>query len=125
MPPTNLACSSCGHIEAGFRCLDCYGSHWWCRSCLIARHAQHPFHRPEQWKDNSFEHVSLCDLGYIFILGHSSSGCSCSEDDNLFGDHHMRVIHVNGVSSIVSGSVAAWVRVWSMNSFFATSCFLL
>jgi CxC2 like cysteine cluster associated with KDZ transposases len=97
MPPTNLACSSCGHIEAGFRCLDCYGSHWWCRSCLIARHAQHPFHRPQQWKDNSFEHVSLCDLGYIFILGHSGSGHSCPEDDNLFGDRHMTVVHVNGV----------------------------
>jgi hypothetical protein len=97
MPPINLACSSCGHIEAGFRCLDCYGSHWWCQSCLIARHAEHPFHRPQQWKETSFENVSLCDLGYIFVLGHSSSGRSCPDDDNLFGDRHMTVIHVNGV----------------------------
>ena len=25
MPPTDLTCSSCGHIEAGFHCLDWYG----------------------------------------------------------------------------------------------------
>ena len=27
MPPTDLTCSSCSHIEAGFCCLDCYGLH--------------------------------------------------------------------------------------------------
>jgi len=97
MPPTDLACSSCGRIEAGFRCLDCYGSHWWCQSCLIERHAQHPFHRPQQWKDGSFENVSLCDLGYVFALGHSSSGRSCPDGDDLFGDRRVTVIHVNGV----------------------------
>ena len=97
MPPTNLTCSACGHIEAGFRCLDCYGSYWWCQSCLIKAHNQHPFHRPQQWKNGSFENVSLCDLGYVFILGHSSSGHGCPEDDNLFGDRCMTLIHVNGI----------------------------
>jgi hypothetical protein len=97
MPPASLTCSICGHIEPGFRCLDCYGSHWWCRSCLIDCHAHHPFHRPQQWKDGCFENVSLCDLGYVFILGHSSSGHSCPEDENLFGDRRMTLIHVNGV----------------------------
>ena len=51
---------------------------------------------PQQWKDWSFENVSLCDLGYVFILGHSSSGHSCPEDDNLFGDWWMILIKVNG-----------------------------
>jgi CxC2 like cysteine cluster associated with KDZ transposases len=97
MPPTDLACSSCGYVKAGFCCFDCYGSHWWCQSCLISCHAQHLFHRPQQWKEGSFENVPLCDLGYVFILGHSSSGGSCPEDDNLFGNGHMTVIHVNGV----------------------------
>ena len=97
MPPTNLTCSACGHIEAGFRCLDCYGSYWWCQSCLIKAHNQHPFHRPQQWKNGSFENVSLCDLGYVFILGHSSSGRGCPEDDNLFGDRCMTLIHVNAI----------------------------
>ena len=97
MPSSSLACTTCGHIEAGFRCLDCYGAHWWCQPCLIACHAQHPFHCPQQWKETSFENVSLCDLGYVFTLGHSSSGHLCPKDGNLFGDHHMTVIHVNGV----------------------------
>ena len=97
MPPTNLTCSSCGHIKAGFCCLDCYGSHWWCQSCLISHHAQHPFYCPQQWKEGSFENVSLCDLGYVFALHHSRSGGLCPKDDNLFGDHHMTVIYVNGV----------------------------
>ena len=79
MPSTSLTCSICGHIEPGFRCLDCYGSHWWCKSCLI-------------------ENVSLCDLGYVFTLGHSSPGHSCLKDDNLFGDWCMTLIHVNGVA---------------------------
>jgi hypothetical protein len=36
-------------------------------------------------------------LCYVFVLGYSSSGGSCPEDDNLFGDFHMTVIYVNGV----------------------------
>jgi hypothetical protein len=35
MPPTNFACSSCGFVEAEFHCLECYGSHWWCQSCVM------------------------------------------------------------------------------------------
>src|SRR5882757_5841383 len=96
-PPTNLMCSACGQIEAGFGCLDCYGLNWWCQSCLIERHAQHPFHRPQQWINGSFENLSLRDLGYIFLLSHSGSGGSCPNDENLFGDRQMTVIHVNGV----------------------------
>jgi hypothetical protein len=96
-PPTNHSCSACGHAGGFFRCLDCYGSHWWCQSCLIKQHIQHPFHRPQQWKDGSFENVSLCELGYVFKLGHSSSGLACPEDDDLFGDRRMTLIHINGV----------------------------
>jgi CxC2 like cysteine cluster associated with KDZ transposases len=97
MPLTNLACSSFSCIKAGFCCLDCYELHWWCQSCLILHHAQHPFHHSQQWKEGSFENVSLCDLGYVFILGHSSSGHLCPDNDNLFEDCRMTVIHVNGV----------------------------
>jgi hypothetical protein len=31
------------------------------------------------------------------MLGHSSSGRRCPEDDDLFGDRKMTVIHVNGI----------------------------
>jgi KDZ transposase family protein len=97
MPPTILTCNTCGCSDAGFRCLDCFGSNWLCQPCLIKCHGQHPFHRPQHWKDGSFENVSLCDLGFILILGHSSSGCYCPDGDNLFGDRKMTLIHTNGI----------------------------
>jgi hypothetical protein len=87
----------CGELGSHFRCLDCYGPHWWCKSCLIAGHRHHPFHRPQQWKEGSFENVSLCDLGYVFVLGHIGTGLQCPEDDNLLGDRPMALIHSNGV----------------------------
>jgi len=97
MPPSELSCSACGKRDAQFRCLDCFGPHWFCQRCLIKTHSMLPFHRPQQWKEGSFENVSLCDLGYVFILGHFSEGRGCPEEDNLFGDRRMTVIHVNGV----------------------------
>jgi len=36
-------------------------------------------------------------MGYIFILGHSSSGGCCPEMNNVWGDRPMVLIHVNGV----------------------------
>jgi len=95
--PTDLSCSSCGIQEGRFRCLDCYGPHWWCRKCIINFHTHHPFHRPQEWKEGSFENISLCKLGYVFVLGHSNSARRCPEDDDLFGDRLMTLIHVNGI----------------------------
>jgi hypothetical protein len=77
--------------------LDCYGPNWWCKSCLVKSHTHHPFHRPQHWNKGSFENVQLCDLGYVFSLGHSISGSSCPVDGNLFGDRRITVVHVNGV----------------------------
>ena len=31
------------------------------------------------------------------MLGHSSTGRRCPEDDDLFGDRRMTVVHVNGI----------------------------
>jgi hypothetical protein len=95
--PSDLICMACGEAEGQYRCSDCYGQHWWCQSCLISSHAGHPFHRPQQWKDGSFENIPLCDLGHVLVLGHSSSGLSCPENGNLFGDRRMTVVHVNGI----------------------------
>jgi len=97
LPSTNTTCSLCEDAKPRFRCRDCYGPHWWCQACLIKLHILHPFHRPQEWKEGSFENVSLCDLGYVFTLGHSGSGLRCPEDDNLFGDRTMTLIHVNGL----------------------------
>jgi hypothetical protein len=36
-------------------------------------------------------------LGYVFNLGHSKSGLPCPEDDDVFGDRRMTLIHTNGV----------------------------
>jgi len=97
LPPINLTCTGCSDSEARFRCRDCYGPHWFCKACLIKSHSLHPFHRPQEWKEGSFENISLCDLGYVLVLGHSGSGLQCPEDDNLFGDREMTLIHVNGI----------------------------
>ena len=96
-PPTDVTCRSC-HQESGqYRCLDCYGQCWWCKPCLLKYHSHLPFHRPQQFKDGSFESLSLSDLGYVIVLPCSSSLGSCSEDDGLFGDRRMTLVHVNGV----------------------------
>ena len=97
MAPTLSSCSLCSQQDPIFRCLDCYGQHLLCKDCLIKSHVQHPFHRPQQWKEGSFEKVSLCDLGYVFNLGHSGSGPPCPKNDNLFGDRLMTMVHFNGV----------------------------
>jgi hypothetical protein len=52
---------------------------------------------PAPTKEGSFEKVSLCDLGYIFVLGHSGSGLGCPDEDHWFGDRPMTLIHVNGL----------------------------
>jgi hypothetical protein len=100
IPPPILSCVSCGKSEAKFRCLDCYGPHWWCQSCLLDSHAWQPFHRPQIWKDGSLENISLSDLGYVFSLGHSGSGPSCPDSGNLFGDRQMTMVHVNGIFDV-------------------------
>jgi len=97
IPPKNLNCTSCGQESAQYRCLDCYGPHWWCQRCILEAHVHHPFHRPQQWKDGSFEKVPLCDMGYVLVLGHSSQEGQCPEDNDIFGDRRMAIVHVNGV----------------------------
>jgi hypothetical protein len=97
IPPTTLSCSTCGSLQARFRCTDCYGPNWQCQGCLLNCHINHPFHRPQEWKDGSFQNVSLCNLGYVFMLGHSRSGHGCPENDNIFGDRRMTMVHVNGI----------------------------
>ena len=97
LPPINHSCSTCGSLDTFFRFLDCYGGCWFCQDCLIESHNYHPFHWPHEWKNGSFEHISLCDLGYVFKLGHCILGAECPEDDGIFGDRQMTIIHVNGV----------------------------
>lgn len=97
IPPKNSTCHSCNKEEGRYRCLDCYGPHWSCRMCLLKAHRHHPFHRPQYFKDGSFEKVSLSELGYVFVLGHSISFGCCPEDSNVFADRRMVLVHVNGV----------------------------
>ena len=96
-PPSDLTCHTCNAELGKYRCMDCYGSHWWCKACLITSHCHHPFHCPQQFKDGSFEHISLSDLGFVFILSHSSSLGCCPEDDDIFADRKMVLVHLNGV----------------------------
>lgn len=93
IPPSNSICVSCNVQGAEFRCLDCFGPHWWCKACLIDSHAWQPFHQPQRWKNGSFEKVSLYELGVVLNLG----GCCCTKDGSPFGDRAITVIHINGV----------------------------
>jgi hypothetical protein len=100
IPPSDMNCTTCGKPDSKYRCLDCYGSHLWCKACIVKCHGHHPFHRPQCWKEGSFESIKLSDLGYVFRLGHAISGSSCSscpDDGNSLGDRRMIVVHVNGV----------------------------
>ena len=36
-------------------------------------------------------------MGYVFKLGHCVLGAECPEDDGIFRDRQMTIIHVNGV----------------------------
>ena len=100
MPPSDITCGTCGEVEGQFCCSDCYRPHWWCETCLLKSHIPHPFHCPQQWRNGSFERVELSDLGYIFALGHLTSGSCCPDDENFFGDRRMTLVHVNGVFQI-------------------------
>jgi hypothetical protein len=75
IPPTDLTCTTCDDGSAQFRCLDCYGFHWWCKACLIKSHAAHPFHRPQQLKGGSFENVPFCNLDYVFTKERAHKLC--------------------------------------------------
>lgn len=122
--PRNLSCSVRGNEDACYRCLHCYGPHWWCQSCLIKSHIHPPFHRPQCWKDGSFENVHLSDLGYVFVLGHSSSeGDCCPEEDNLFGDRRMTFVHVNGVFDHCVHFCRCPGALSDYNSFSPIACF--
>ena len=100
LPLTNLSCVTCRDPKPRFRCSNCYGPHWWWQSCLVKYKCSEPFHQTQSWKDGSLENISLSELGYVFVLGHSTSGSSHQEDRNLFGDRRITVIHVNGVFDI-------------------------
>jgi hypothetical protein len=39
-------------------------------------------------------------LGYVYNLGHSNLGGCCPDDENMFGDRRMTVVHVNGVFEV-------------------------
>lgn len=37
-------CITCGAPEGRFRCQSCFGQGHWCRNCIVACHANNPFH---------------------------------------------------------------------------------
>jgi len=63
----------------------------------LRKHQHHPFHRPQELKDGSFEKTPLSDLGYVFILGHSLQEGCCPEDGGFLADRRVILIHTNGV----------------------------
>ncbi len=58
-----------------YRCRSCHLRPPSCPQCIKTTHHHLPFHRIEKWNGHYFEKTSLCNLGFVFSLGHSGEPC--------------------------------------------------
>ncbi|KAJ6538601.1 hypothetical protein B0H10DRAFT_1856886, partial [Mycena sp. CBHHK59/15] len=95
------ACPSCRVDKAEFRCNGCLGGgEMLCRSCLLERHKQNPFHRVEHWTCNQFERKTLKELGLRIQLGHwYGRDRRCPAPQPAAGDTFV-IIHDHGVHEV-------------------------
>ncbi|KAJ6619067.1 hypothetical protein B0H10DRAFT_1947080 [Mycena sp. CBHHK59/15] len=95
------ACPSCRVDKAEFRCNGCLGGgEMLCRSCLLERHKQNPFHRVEHWTGNQFERKTLKELGLRIQLGHwYGRDRRCPAPQPAAGDTFV-IIHDHGVHEV-------------------------
>jgi hypothetical protein len=89
----HFSCAGCGEDDGRFKCQDCFGSWLFCKSCLLDRHVQLPFHRIQVgvlsirisssltvfqfWTGKFFQDSSLQKLGLRIQLGHDGEDCPC------------------------------------------------
>ncbi|KAF7371579.1 CxC2 domain-containing protein [Mycena venus] len=66
----------CKTALASFRCLECFNSPMWCRTCIVQQHQYTPFHHIEQWNGKCFERDSMdTDRILRLHLGRDGEGC--------------------------------------------------
>ncbi|KAJ7429163.1 hypothetical protein B0H11DRAFT_1702421 [Mycena galericulata] len=67
-------CNRCGLSgqghEVAYRCRQCFGREMVCRGCCVAMHQLDPLHIVEEWRGDTFEQVSLAELGLRIQFGH-------------------------------------------------------
>ncbi|KAJ7733908.1 hypothetical protein B0H16DRAFT_1327784 [Mycena metata] len=96
-----LLCPRCNEGEADHRCAHCFsGGELLCRDCIVAAHAQLPFHRIEYWTGNMFERKTLKQLGLRIQLGHWSGATrACAVPVAAIADDFV-VVDVHGVHDV-------------------------
>ncbi|KAF9218140.1 hypothetical protein BS17DRAFT_686703, partial [Gyrodon lividus] len=57
------------------RCKTCVGYHGWCKTCTVKVHKYLPFHQLEVWEGVCYNDISLCELGFVWFLGHGGKPC--------------------------------------------------
>ncbi|KIJ15242.1 hypothetical protein PAXINDRAFT_57201, partial [Paxillus involutus ATCC 200175] len=75
-----MSCEVCSISQGIIRCKTCVGHHGWCKPCAVKMHKYLPFHRLEAWKGFCYEDTSLCELGFVWFLGHGGEPCPGSND---------------------------------------------
>jgi len=97
-PPSEQHCGGCGTVEGDFFCCsDCWSPHWYCHTCCVKEHQQHPFHRIQEWKGSYFSSTSLKNLGFILHIGHGGGVCPAVEDWDDGDDDQLVIVDKSGV----------------------------
>ena len=98
-PVLQEAYQVCHQAAADIRCLSCQTGYTWCGPCAVQSHLHHPFHRIQQWTGQFYDHIALCDLGYILNLGHNGAPCPNNIQEyggDWFWDQ-FTVVHSTGI----------------------------
>ncbi|RDX40319.1 hypothetical protein OH76DRAFT_1459536 [Lentinus brumalis] len=95
---TNDKCLDCpdpAHAGvAAIRCSVCAPGPLCCEACAVRKHASCPYHRIQRWTGQTFEDVTLKDLGLVIQLGHHHDRSICTNPQPSRSD--FSVIDVNG-----------------------------
>ncbi|KAI0027494.1 hypothetical protein K488DRAFT_6312, partial [Vararia minispora EC-137] len=89
-------CHKCLAWDGGlYRCEECVGKCLYCAACTVEAHARTPLHWIQRWNGNTFERVSLRNLGLRVQLLHSAGEvCQNRHEDQ---DPNFVVLHTNGI----------------------------
>ncbi|KAG1819100.1 uncharacterized protein BJ212DRAFT_1446228 [Suillus subaureus] len=82
---SSSVCGACGINPSIYHCKDCFTPMLSCQTCIVQAHAHLPVHRIEKWNGESFQTLTLRDLGLHVQLGHKV-GESCLLPNQAFND---------------------------------------
>ncbi|KAJ7173392.1 hypothetical protein C8R46DRAFT_893031 [Mycena filopes] len=86
-----------------FRCKDCFKPSLYCRSCMVARHEESPFHRVEEWRGKHFSRVTWglvedqpAPVLQTCLRSHSSTMRCPQVTTTTTQSQNMTIVHHNG-----------------------------